>query len=81
MKYVLNERNGEFVLIPDFMRHSDIPGGWTHAGFVNFDTTKRDDCGNVIVTLICFGESISLGLKSRGEADSKIIMRGIVDFW
>lgn len=81
MKYVLNKDTGHFLLIPDIgMNHSSVPGNWTSAGFVSFDTNGRDDCGNVIVRPIVFGQSITLGLASRPE-DAEIIYRGIKDEW
>lgn len=83
MKYVLNSNTGHFLFIPDIgMQHSDVCHieKWTNAGFVDFDTSGRDECGNVIVRPICFGKSVSLGLES-GIKDSEIIFQGMRDSW
>jgi hypothetical protein len=83
MKYVLNSVNEQFVLIPDNgMQHTDIRGNgnWTNAGFVSFDTTTKDSCGNIIVKPHCYGKSVSLDL-SCGDNDSAIIYKGIKDAW
>jgi hypothetical protein len=82
MKYVLNNRNDHFLLIPDIgMKHSDARGeSWTNAGFVNFDTSGRDECGNVIVKALCYGESVTLKLSS-GLMDSEIITKALKDTW
>lgn len=77
MKYVLNSENGHFLLIPDIgMNHSIVYGieKWTNAGFIDFNTDKKDKYGNVIVSAICFGKSISLKLES-GINDGDIITK------
>lgn len=81
MKYVLNSETKKFLLIPDNgMQHCEVGrlGNWTNAGFVDFETTARDEYGDVIVRPVCFGKSVSLGLES-GPKDSDIIFRGIKD--
>ena len=69
MKYVMFEAGGlEYpVLFPDFIKHNDIRQSIGHevisAGFVSVGSD-----GN----LTAYGESVSLGKKSRPE-DSKIL--------
>jgi hypothetical protein len=72
MKYVLNSHTGKFVFLPKSMNHSDIYGVWSNAGFVNFDTNGRDECGNVVVKALCYGKSASLSLEC-GPEDQAII--------
>ena len=81
MKYVLNNETDEFVIIPDTMHHSDVRGDWTNAGFIRFTTDEKDECGNIIIKPICWGESVSLQLKSREDEDAAIIYRGMKDRW
>ena len=72
-KYVMNSESSpaRFVLIPDIgMKHSDIAGNWTSAGFASIgydNSTHRFMCD-------CYGESVSLGLTA-GKEDNIIIER------
>lgn len=76
MKYVLNENTGHFLLFPsdNGMTHSDVcmVEKWTNAGFVCI--SEKDG------TVECFGESVSLGIKT-GNRDSIIINHGINGFF
>ncbi len=73
MKYVMNKDECKFLLIPDIgMKHSDVVGNWTSAGFVSFHFDGVDECGNPKITPVCYGESVSLGLKSHVD-DSKLM--------
>jgi hypothetical protein len=74
MKYVMNE-NDTFVLIPIFMPHTTLGFQVISAGFVNFDTYE-DDCKNLCLRALCYGESTGLGVESR-EEDSSIITKGL----
>lgn len=67
MKYILNENTSYFVIIPEYMKHSDIKGMWTNAGFLSFYIDEMN-----IIKVRCFGESISLKL-SVGDEDEEII--------
>jgi hypothetical protein len=79
MKYILNQDSGQFFLIPMHMNHSDAIGiRPTHAGFVKFNL-KQDACGNNYIQALCFGESVSLKLKSDPDTDADIISRGILE--
>lgn len=81
MKYVMNAEEMKFVLIPDIgMNHSDIPGDWTSAGFVHFDSSEKDGCGNVVIKPKCYGKSVSLGL-SCGENDQSIMEIAFKERW
>ncbi len=81
MKYVMNKEKGTFLLIPDIgMSHCDVPGEWTSAGFVSFSTRETDECGNVIVKPVCYGESVTLKLKSCKE-DTHLMELAMKDRW
>lgn len=78
MKYIM-KKNWEFAIFPDSMEHNqtarllewkkeDIQG----AGFVRFGCGDHQE-GEAMVQ--CYGESISLGIKSAGEADAAVIRR------
>jgi len=72
MKYVLEEESLRFVLIPLHMKHSDIQGHWTSAGFVNiYQEDEKPE-----MSVYCYGKSESLGLKIS-ERDSMIIQNAI----
>ena len=69
MKYVIFKGNGMFhpVTFSDYTTHKQISVEGAvpiAAGFVKFDLSGWP---------ICYGESESLHLKSRGEADADII--------
>lgn len=63
----------EYVLFPESMKHSDVARRLFHsrkpesAGFVSFGINADRE-----VSVVCYGESESLGLKSK-PSDSKII--------
>ena len=74
MKYItykcFRDRVDKFVIFDKITNHSDMAKGLTAeeilgAGFVGFG----DDGAR------CYGESVTLNMKSRGEKDSKIIQR------
>lgn len=71
MKYVLNSRTKKFVIFPKTMKHNEIPGEWTNAGFVSF-CAETNKYGEEIIKANCYGESVSLELY-RGTEDSEII--------
>jgi hypothetical protein len=48
------------------------------AGFVRF-AVEKDSYGDDIIVAQCYGESISLGIESRPEKDSKILTRQITN--
>jgi hypothetical protein len=69
-KYIITEHN-EIIVFPELFQHSDFrhfkPKS---AGFISFGINKE---GNPSCS--CYGESISLGLKSDPENDTKIAKR------
>ena len=77
MKYIIVESklNGEYpVLFPEHIKHSDMAQRFQHnkivsAGKVLFNGNEKD--------IVVFGNSISLGLKSKPE-DTDLIRRGLI---
>ena len=77
MKYIIVD-NGQWdapVIFDESTQHftmaANTPGTVIAAGFVRFTTDGLE----------CYGQSISLGIASRGEEDSKMInkMLGVSD--
>jgi hypothetical protein len=66
-KYVI--KNGSAIIFSSAINHSDFGGGIEGAGFVSI----YSELGSDDVDCVCYGESISLGIKSRGEEDAWII--------
>jgi hypothetical protein len=73
MKYITyqGEFGPQFVIFDKVANHSDIARGLLStkhlgAGFVRFD--EQGDS-------ICYGESVSMRVKSRGKLDDEIINR------
>ena len=78
-KYVIV--GGSAIVFSAAIQHSEMVGynqKCEGAGFVSF-STKVDSYGETIIVANAYGESISLGIKSRGEEDSMIITRQISD--
>jgi len=66
-KYVITS-NREIIVFPELLQHSDFKKfNPISAGFISFGINKE---GNPSCS--CYGESISLGLKSDPEEDTKI---------
>jgi hypothetical protein len=79
-KYVIID--GSAIVFSAAIQHRDMVGfnqKCTGAGFVTFNTQK-DSWGNDIVVANCYGESVSLGIKSNEEEDSMRITRQITNF-
>jgi hypothetical protein len=77
-KYVIVE--GRAIIFSAAIQHKDMVGynrKCDGAGFVDF-LTKTDSYGDQIIVANAYGESISLGIKSR-EEDSAIITRQITN--
>ena len=76
MKYVIFAGDN-FLILPDFMNHADVKdvGIPISAGFCSVSQC-RDQYGDERFNMNCWGESISLKLKSR-EDDKLIIARGL----
>jgi hypothetical protein len=69
-KYIIT-KNIEIIVFSELLQHSDFKSfNPISAGFISFGINKE---GNP--TCSCYGESISLGLKSNPEEDTKIAKR------
>jgi hypothetical protein len=78
-KYVIVE--GSAIVFSAAIQHRDMVGynqKCEGAGFVYFTMTK-DSFGDDIITAVCYGESVSLGIKSREAEDSAIVTRQITN--
>lgn len=78
-KYVIVDGNA--IIFSNLIQHSYMVGHNQKvdgAGFVYFNVDKDED-GNTIIICEAYGESISLGVKSRGEEDSKILTKQITN--
>jgi hypothetical protein len=70
VKYVITKEN-QIIVFPELFQHKDFSHfNPIRAGFISFGVNKE---GNP--TCSCYGESISLGLKSDSELDTKIAKR------
>jgi hypothetical protein len=69
-KYVITE-DKVIIVFPELIQHSEFKHfNPTSAGFISIGVNKQ---GNPSCS--CYGESISLGLKSNPEEDTKIAKR------
>lgn len=78
-KYVIVE--GSAIVFSAAIQHKDMVGRnqkCESAGFVNFNCEVNKD-GYTIMVAKCYGMSISLDIKSRGEEDSVLINRQILN--
>ncbi len=82
-KYVIV--NGSGIIFSAAIQHKDMVGyneKCEGAGFVSFAVEKDsygDSYGDDIIVAKCYGKSISLGIESRPEKDSKILTRQITN--
>ena len=73
LKYVMLKENNEFLIFQPSLEHSEaVPNGREvrSAGFVVIVPDKEKDKG---IAADCYGESTSLGIKSRPDHDSLVI--------
>lgn len=78
-KYVIV--GGSAIVFSAAIQHKDMVGyneKCEGAGFVSFHT-QLDQFGDTIIKAECYGESISLGIKSREAEDSAIVTRQITN--
>jgi len=69
-KYVITE-HGEIIVFPELIQHSTFRNfNPISAGFIYFGLNED---GNP--TCSCYGDSVSLNLKSRPEDDTKLAIR------
>jgi hypothetical protein len=79
VKYVII--NGSAIVFSGAIQNKDMVGyneKCEGAGFVYF-TIGKDSFGDDDIVAKCYGESISLGIKSRGEVDSNLVTRQIIN--
>jgi hypothetical protein len=70
VKYIRTKDN-EIIIFAEFMNHSDFRNfNPVSAGFISFGINKE---GNP--TCSCYGESISLNMKSNPEEDTLLAKR------
>lgn len=77
VKYVIID--GSAIVFSSAITHSEMVGynqKVEGAGFVRFYPSKNE-WGEDVVIATCYGESISLGVVSRGEEDSFIVTQQI----
>jgi hypothetical protein len=78
-KYVIV--GGSAIVFSAVIQHKEMVGHnkkCEGAGFVYFTMTK-DSFGDDIIAAVCYGESVSLGIKSREDEDSAIVTRQITN--
>ena len=78
-KYVIV--NGCGIVFSAAIQHKEMVGyneKCEGAGFVSF-TVEKDSYGDDIIAARCHGKSVSLGIESRPEEDSKILTRQITN--
>lgn len=78
-KYVIVD--GCAIVFSAAIQHKDMVGfneKATGAGFVRF-YAEKDEWGEDVIVAKCYGKSISLGIESRPEEDSKIVTRQITN--
>jgi hypothetical protein len=79
-KYVIV--NGCAIVFSAAIQHKDMVGyneKCEGAGFVRFDTETDPTYGDTIIVAKCYGKSVSLGIESRPEEDSRIVTRQITN--
>ncbi len=66
-KYIIT-KDGVIIVFPELLQHSEFKRfNPTSAGFISFGVNKEEN-----PSCSCYGESISLGLKSNPEEDTKL---------
>ena len=78
-KYVIVD--GCAIIFSAAIQHKDMVGhneNATGAGFIRFATEIDEYYGDIIVKVIAYGKSISLGIESQ-EGDSEILTRQITN--
>ena len=69
-KYVIT-KGGEIIIFPELLQHSEFKRFEpTSAGFISFGVNGQ---GNPSCS--CYGESVSLGIKSNPEKDTELARR------
>jgi hypothetical protein len=72
-KYIVT-KDDVMIVFSDLLEHSDFRGhNPISAGFLSIGATAKYE-----PTIQCYGESISLGIKSREEEDTALAKRQIL---
>lgn len=72
MKYLYNKETMKFLIFPDFINHSDMNTiRATSAGFLHFFQYENSMSPQQL-GVECYGESVSLKLKSDSEDSEKL---------
>ena len=75
VKYVKTEDN-KIIIFSEYYQHSDFSKfNPISAGFVWFDVDIKSE-----VICRCYGESVSLGLKSEEEIDDELVRQQILGY-
>ena len=80
VKYVIV--GGSAIVFSAAIQHKDMVGynqKCEGAGFVSFRSDFDPIYGDPIVVAKCYGESVSLGIKSRPDEDSRIVTRQLTN--
>ena len=73
LKYVRTD-DDVIIIFPEYISHDQFK--WSHPKSAGFISMSANRCGcDSEIEIKCFGESISLKLKSLPEEDSKIAQR------
>lgn len=73
---------GSAIVFSAAIQHKDMVGynkKCEGAGFVRFVAETDPQYGDTIIVAKCYGKSVSLGIESRPEEDSKIVTRQITN--
>ena len=79
-KYVIVD--GSSIVFSAAIQHKDMVGynkKCEGAGFVRFDIETEPIYGDKIVVAKCYGKSVSLGIESRPEVDTRIVTRQLTN--
>lgn len=83
IKYIIFDGHTP-VIFPDNLGHDDVARGTrarpTSAGFVTLVPISQPDGKRSFINSTVYGESISLDLPSKGDADNLIIEKFLNDF-
>ena len=80
VKYVIV--GGSAIVFSAAIQHKDMVGyneKCEGAGFVHFATETDPTYGDTIIVAKCYGKSVSLGIESRPEEDSRILTRQLTN--
>jgi len=74
LKYIiLDDQTESPIIFPNWINHSDMVQGYQKVLSAGFLDVVAGAAGHLRIA--CYGESVSLKIKSRPETDSKIIGR------